>query len=96
MPDDKKYKIIPSKEFYRELKSLSSIDKERVAGKLLIFEENPFHPSFRTKKMKGGFDCYESSINMDIRIFWYFQDDKIIVLTKIGHHDVIRKYKGKK
>jgi len=93
---ERKYTVVFADNFNKEMNKLSNTHSALLMKKLAIFRKNPFHPSFRTKKMKGGFECYESSINMDIRIFWYFQDDKIIVLTKIGHHDVVRKYKGKK
>ena len=92
MENNKKYQVVPSKEFYKELRNLSDVDKKRVVDKLLIFEDNPFHPSFRTKKTNGNSGYYESSINMDIRILWYFEEDRIIILTDVGHHDVLKKY----
>lgn len=58
-----------------------------------ILGRDPFYPSLRTKKMKGYFGEYESSVNMDIRIIWQFDDDdnEIIVALDVGHHDVLTK-----
>ena len=58
--------------------------------KLLV--ENVLHPSLRTKKIKGKKDLYESSINMDIRIIQYFENEELIILVDIGHHDVLKKF----
>jgi mRNA-degrading endonuclease YafQ of YafQ-DinJ toxin-antitoxin module len=58
-----------------------------------ILERDPFYPSLRTKKMKGCDDNFESSVNMDIRILWEFDDDEknVIVALDVGHHDVLKK-----
>jgi mRNA-degrading endonuclease YafQ of YafQ-DinJ toxin-antitoxin module len=57
-----------------------------------IFIENNLHPSLRTKKINGHKDLFESSINMDIRIIWYYENQTIIVLIDIGHHDILKIY----
>ena len=57
-----------------------------------LFVENVLHPSLRTKKIKGQKDLYESSINMDIRIIWYFENEELIILVDIGHHDILKKF----
>ncbi len=88
----KTYKLVPSNGFYKELGKLSSNDSDLVLSKLPLLEENPFYPSLRTKKMKGTFNTYESSVNMDIRILWQLDNDGVIALMDVGHHDVLRKY----
>jgi len=87
-----KYDVKLTDGFNKELWKLSDVHKNLLLNKLVIFEQNPYHPSFRTKKVHGVPNLYESSINMDIRILWYFEEDSIIVLTDVGHHDVLRKY----
>ena len=57
-----------------------------------IFVHNILHPSLRIKKLQGQNDLYESSINMNIRIMWYFENEELIVLVDIGHHDILNKY----
>jgi mRNA-degrading endonuclease RelE of RelBE toxin-antitoxin system len=89
---ENKYTVVLSDDFKKEIKKLSGVHEAMVLKKLAIFKNNPFHPSFRTKKMYVTEDYYESSINMDIRILWYFEGKRIIVLTDVGHHDVLKKY----
>ncbi len=88
-----KYTIFLSKTYKRELDKLSKIDQKRVLEKMSILKKNPSHPSLRTKKMRDGTGRYESSVNMDIRIIWQFDDeeDKLIVALDVGHHDVLMK-----
>ena len=87
-----KYIVVYEDSFKRELKKLSDTYQKMVLKKLKILESNPYYPSLRTKKMESGTGYYESSINMDIRILWYFKENSIIVLTDVGHHDVLKKY----
>ncbi|MCL2183686.1 MAG: hypothetical protein FWB85_09490 [Chitinispirillia bacterium] len=55
-------------------------------------EINPYHKSLRTKKLHGTPGLKESSVNMDIRIIWYLENNKIIFTSDVGHHDVLKKY----
>jgi len=92
---ERKYTVVFSDNLKKEINKLSSTHSALLMKKLAIFRKNPFHPSFRTTKMHKIEDFYESSINMDIRIYWYFQNDRVILLANIGHHDVVRKYNKK-
>lgn len=83
------FKITYSKNFLKHYKKLSNTEKNQFKNKLKIFIENPTHPSLRTKKIKGLDNTWESSINMDIRIIWFYQDDELIFLIDIGHHDIL-------
>lgn len=56
-----------------------------------IFIINIIHPSLRTKKIRGHKDLYASSINIDIRLIWFYENDQLIVLVDIGHHDILKK-----
>ena len=56
------------------------------------FAENPMHPSLRTKRIQGTKDLFECSVNMDIRIIWYYEGDKLIILVDVGNHDVLDQY----
>ena len=29
---------------------------------------------------------------MDVRIIWYYEGEKMIILLDIGHHDILDKY----
>lgn len=83
------FKITYSKNFLKHYKKLSNAEKNQFKNKLKIFIENPTHPSLRTKKIKCLDNTWESSINMDIRIIWFYQDAELIFLIDIGHHDIL-------
>ena len=61
-----------------------------INSSFLIF--NPTHPSLRTKKIQGSDGIWESSVNMDIRIIWFYENDELIILLDIGHHDMLNKF----
>jgi mRNA-degrading endonuclease RelE of RelBE toxin-antitoxin system len=89
------YTIYSTRTFGKELRKLSTADQTLVLKKLLMLADNPFYPSLRTKKMQGNAENYESSVNMDIRLVWKFDDeneDKIILMLDVGHHDILKKY----
>lgn len=81
------YKITYSKTFKKHFKKLSDAEK-----KLCFFIENPLHPSLRTKKIQDTEDIWESSVNMGIRIIWFYEGNELILLLDIGHHDILNKF----
>lgn len=48
-----------------------------------LLAKNPSHSSLRTKRIQGTTDLFECSVNMDIRIIWYYEGDKMIILVDI-------------
>lgn len=86
------YKLTYTQRFKKAFNALSNIEKQQFQKKMEIFVQNILHPSLRTKKLQGQNDLYESSINMDIRIIWYFENEELIVLIDIGHHDILNRY----
>jgi len=87
-----KYELNYTDTFNDKIEKLSEQDQrlivKTIEEKLRI---NPFYPSLRTKKLKGHVDLFESRINKDMRLIWYFDDDKIF-LSNIGHHDILKRY----
>lgn len=83
------YKITYTKSFKKHYKKLSDIEKKQTKKKLSFFIANPTHPSLRTKKIQGSDGLWESSVNMDIRIIWFYEDSEMIILLDIGHHDIL-------
>lgn len=86
------YKITYSKAFKKHYKKLSEVEKRQTKSKIKLFIEDPTHPSLRTKKIQGTDNIWESSINMDIRIIWFFEGKELIFLLDIGHHDILNKF----
>lgn len=80
------YKLKYTKEFEKNLKSLTKQEQKLVANKLKLFVQNPFYPSLRTKKVQGLDNVFEMSVNMDIRILWKYENGIIILLIDVGHH----------
>ena len=78
--------------FKRHFKALSDTEKAQFKTKLDIFAENPLHPSLRSKRIKGADDLFEFSVNMDIRVIWFYEGDSLIAFVDIGHHDILRAY----
>lgn len=66
------YQITFTKRFEKHFKSLTSQERKQLKNKLQLLSENPMHPSLRTKRIQGTKDLFECSVNMDIRIIWYY------------------------
>ena len=78
--------------FQKHFKNLSSVEKRQLRNKLVILAENPSHPSLRTKRIQGSEGLFECSVNMDIRIIWFYEGDQMIILLDVGHHDILKNY----
>lgn len=86
-----KYKISYSTRFKKHFKKLQEIERKQVKKKIDLLSQNPYHLSLRTKRIQGTEDLFECSVNMDIRIFWFYQGDTIIMLLDIGHHNILKR-----
>ena len=86
------FKLIPDKHFTKSYKKLSSHLQKQIDNKLLLLAENPSHPSLRTKRIQGTQRLFESSVNMDVRLIWYYEDDHLVILLDVGHHDILKQF----
>ena len=86
-----KYEILFSSRFKKSFSKLQDKEKKIFYEKLSLFIENHRHPSLRTKKIKGSEILFESSINMSIRVIWTDQDENLILMLDIGHHDILKR-----
>ena len=86
------YQFTYTKRFEKHFKKLTAQEKTQLLNKLVLLSQNPAHPSLRTKRIQGTDSLYESSVNMDIRIIWYYEDDVMIILVDTGHHDILKQY----
>lgn len=78
--------------FQKHYKNLTDIEKKQFKNKLAIFAENPLHPSLRVKRIQGTTDLFEFSVNMDIRVIWFYEGEQLVALVDIGHHDILKSY----
>jgi len=76
--------------FLRLYKKLKPGIKERVKKALLLFQENPEHPSLVQKKMAGQKNIYEIRISNSYRIT-YTRSGDTAILRKVGSHDILKK-----
>ena len=80
--------VVFSERYKRNFKKLRTENKQAAREKLKLFLDDPFHPSFSTKKIQGAPGMWESSINMDIRMTWRWGDEESgVELSNIGPHD---------
>ena len=86
------YEFTFTRRFEKHFKTLTEQEKKQLRKKLELLSENPMHPSLRTKRIQGTADFFESSVNMDIRIIWYYEGDKLIIIVDVGHHDILKQF----
>lgn len=87
-----KYKFTFASNFQKHLKNLTAQEKKQLNNKLRILAENPFHASLRTKHIQGTENFFECSVNMNVRIIWQYESDKMIALIDVGHHDILNQF----
>lgn len=86
------YQIAFTKRFEKHFKDLNAQEKKQLQNKLRLLAENPMHLSLRTKRIQGTKDLFECSVNMDIRIIWFYEGDRMIILVDVGHHDILKQF----
>ena len=84
-------KLTYTDRFIKHYLTLTAKEKSQLRNKLDLLTENPSHPSLRTKRIQGTEKLYERSINMDIRVIWFYEGTAMIVLLDVGHHDILRR-----
>ena len=84
------YRLSTSDRFEKQFKQLAQQEQKQIRNKIEILAVNPLHPSLRTKRIKGTEDMFECSINMDIRIIWHYENNRMMLLS-VGHHDILKK-----
>jgi addiction module RelE/StbE family toxin len=63
---------------------------ERFQQKLILFINEPFHPSLKTHNLSGNFAGYWAiSINYEHRLIIKFLSDTKVLLIDIGTHDEV-------
>ena len=85
-------KITFTDRFQKHYKGLTEAEKKQFRKKLTLFAEDPMHPSLRVKRIQGTDGLFEFSVNMDIRVIWFYEGDSLVALVDIGHHDILKSY----
>ena len=86
------FNITFSENFKKNYKKLDPKVKKQLKNKIELLVENPMHPSLRTKHIQGTEGLFEFSVNMDVRVVWFYENGNLILLLDIGHHDILEKY----
>lgn len=77
----------------KELEKIQRKDRKlanRIEKQIVLFEENPKHPSLRTHKLAGTIDnMWSISITMSIRMVYVLLDRNSVIFVKIGTHDEV-------
>jgi len=64
----------------------------RIEKQILLFEENPKHPSLRIHKLSGSHpNMWSISITMSIRMVYLLLENDEALFIKIGTHDQVYK-----
>jgi mRNA-degrading endonuclease YafQ of YafQ-DinJ toxin-antitoxin module len=85
------YEIHYKPSFIRLFKKLDPQLQEEVEITIEKLKDSRNHQSLRVHKLSGRLRQFHScSINYRERIFFEFQDNRIIVLLTVGNHDIYR------
>ena len=61
---------------YKAWKKKNPGKEELLVHTVNLFIENPYHPLLSTHKLKGKLkDCYSFTLEYDLRIIFYFEDN---------------------
>ncbi len=75
--------------FLRELGKLPPALQKESEEKIILFRQDPQHPSLRVHKLKGRLRGYWSfSVNYKYRIIYEHESKHTVALVKIGDHGI--------
>ncbi|OGZ99335.1 MAG: hypothetical protein A3G49_04190 [Candidatus Sungbacteria bacterium RIFCSPLOWO2_12_FULL_41_11] len=75
--------------FERQFDKLPGHLKKIATRKILLFENNPFHPSLNTHKLKGALSLYWAFyITKAYRVMLRFLDNNEVIYYDIDTHDI--------
>ena len=86
------YIVLYSQKVEKLVDRLPMADRKALMRKVRLLEDDPFYPSLRCKQVLGNPGYYEFSVNMNLRAIWYYKSSRVIVLMKLGGHDVIDEF----
>ncbi|CAN5203828.1 hypothetical protein BH09PAT2_BH09PAT2_05450 [soil metagenome] len=86
-------KILFSLLVVKKLKKIKQEDKKllkKIEKQLILFKNNPIHPSLRIHKLTGKQEkAWSISVNMSIRMVYRLIDEGTAYFIDIGTHDEV-------
>ena len=82
-------RIIRTQRFIDDFENLPRDTKEKTKQSIRLLVSNLFHPSLRTKKIKGSRNIWEASITMKYRLTFKIEDTAYI-LRRVGTHRILQ------
>lgn len=76
--------------FEKSMRKLPVGVRNKFYKQLSLLLRNPRHPSLHTKKIKGADGIWEARVDDHYR-FTFSQDEDLITLRVVGHHDDVLK-----
>lgn len=83
-------KIKAYERFRRSYRELPSDVQKRADKQIAFLSENMYHPSLRTKKIKGREGIWEARVDYHHRLTFEIIEDTIF-LRVVGNHDAVLK-----
>jgi len=85
------FEVFPTPKFDKDIEKLSEQDQKLVFEKIEIIKNNPFYQSRKVEGLvEDGEAIFRTRINRDIRLFWQYKGNRIILMLRVGHHDIWR------
>ncbi len=82
-----KFRVLDT--FRADYQRLPQQIQQRVDKSLRLLEQNPRHPSLRTKRIKGTKNVWEARATIAYR-FTFNWDADVVTLRRVGTHDILR------
>ncbi|MFH1090295.1 MAG: hypothetical protein V1742_01880 [Pseudomonadota bacterium] len=83
-------KLLFTKSFIKDYQSLPLKLQKAVDKQLVIFIDNPRHPSLSIKKMEDPRHIWEGRITQGYRFTFQIEGDTYI-LRRLGTHDILKR-----
>lgn len=79
--------VVFHREFIKRYKRLSQKQQVQFKKRLVLFEQDPFHPTLRNHRLQGEYGGYHSiNISGDLRAIYEEVNDTTQLFVVIGTH----------
>jgi len=83
-------KLIFSEKFKKDYKNLPQKIQTKTDKQLLMFENNPRHPSLNIHPIEGTKNIFEAYIDIHYRLTFEIHEDHYF-FRHVGTHDILKK-----